>query len=120
MGIGRETFYDTARIAIMPMGFCYPGRLKNGGDAPPRPECAPLWHERFLRLMPAIELVPLVGGYAQLRYLGRGSMTAHVQAGQGGGSWPCPSLLAHHRVGGEKSLVRARKFCRASGPRWRG
>jgi uracil-DNA glycosylase len=39
----RDTFYDESRVAIVPMGFCYPGRLPNGGDAPPRPECAPLW-----------------------------------------------------------------------------
>src|SRR5271156_5398644 len=50
MGIASPAFYDTARIAIMPMGFCYPGRLPKGGDAPPRLECAPAWHERFLAL----------------------------------------------------------------------
>jgi uracil-DNA glycosylase len=84
MGIGRDVFYDSARIAIMPMGFCYPGRLPQGGDCPPRPECAPLWHERFLALMPQLELFLLVGGYAQRRYLGRGSMTAHVRAAVAG------------------------------------
>jgi uracil-DNA glycosylase len=84
MGIGRDVFYDETRIAIMPMGFCYPGRLPKGGDAPPRPECAPLWHEQFLALMPGLELVLLVGGYAQRRYLGKGSMTAHVRAGTNG------------------------------------
>lgn len=84
MGIGRERFYDGAKIAFMPMGFCYPGRLKNGGDAPPRPECAPAWHDRFLRLLPQIELLLLVGGYAQRRYLGPGSMTETVRAGSGG------------------------------------
>ncbi len=46
MDIDRDTFYDETRIAIMPMGFCYPGRFERGGDLPPRPECAPLWHER--------------------------------------------------------------------------
>lgn len=81
MGIGRDIFYDEARLAIMPMGFCYPGRLKNGGDAPPRPECAPTWHERFLALLPQLELILLVGSYAQFHYLGKGTMTAHVQAG---------------------------------------
>lgn len=84
MGIGRDVFYDAARVAIMPMGFCYPGRLPQGGDCPPRPECAPLWHERFLALMPQLELFLLVGGYAQRRYLGRGSMTAHVRAAAAG------------------------------------
>jgi uracil-DNA glycosylase len=69
LAVDRDTFYDTRRIAIMPMGFCYPGRDKNGGDAPPRPECAPAWHKRLLRLMPKIELVLLVGSYAQAHYL---------------------------------------------------
>jgi uracil-DNA glycosylase len=66
------------RIAIVPMGFCYPGRLPNGGDAPPRRECAPLWHERLIGLMLNIELTLLVGSYAQAHVLGRGAMTAHV------------------------------------------
>ncbi len=79
MGLSPAQFYDVSRIAIMPMGFCYPGRLRNGGDAPPRPECAPLWHERFLALMPRIELTILIGGYAQARYLGPGTMTQRVR-----------------------------------------
>lgn len=90
MGMSRDAFYDASKIAIMPMGFCYPGRLPQGGDCPPRPECAPLWHERFLALMPQLELVLLVGGYAQNRYLGKGSMTAHVQAGRRGRYLPLP------------------------------
>ena len=68
--VDRETFYDAGRIAIMPMGFCYPGRLPRGGDAPPRPECAPAWHDRLLVRLPELELTLLVGGYAQRRYLG--------------------------------------------------
>jgi uracil-DNA glycosylase len=80
MGIGPEQFYDVTRIAIMPMGFCYPGRFPKGGDLPPREECAPAWHEKFLRLMPQIEMVMLVGSYAQRRYLGPGSVTDHVRA----------------------------------------
>jgi uracil-DNA glycosylase len=69
MQIGRERFYDPARIAILPMGLCYPGRLPNGGDAPPRPECAPHWHPKLVPLLPQIELVLLVGSYAQAYYL---------------------------------------------------
>ncbi len=57
----RDAFYDESRVAIVPMGFCYPGRLPNGGDAPPRPECAPLWQDRLLALMPDIRLTLLVG-----------------------------------------------------------
>ena len=55
------------------MGLCYPGRLPNGGDAPPRPECAPLWHTRLIDRMPRIRLTLLVGGYAQSYVLGRGA-----------------------------------------------
>ena len=75
----RATFYDETRIAIVPMGFCYPGRLPNGGDAPPRPECAPLWRDRLVALMPEIRLTLLVGSYALAHVLGRGPMTDHVR-----------------------------------------
>ncbi|WP_020594474.1 uracil-DNA glycosylase family protein [Kiloniella laminariae] len=72
MGLGAETFYDENLIAIMPMGLCYPGRLDKGGDAPPRPECAPLWHEKVKTFLPEIRLTLLVGQYAQGYYLGAG------------------------------------------------
>jgi uracil-DNA glycosylase len=80
LNMDRGLFYDASRIAIVPMGFCYPGRLPQGGDAPPRPECAPRWHSALLALMPDIRLTLLVGGYAQARYLGKGAMTEHVRA----------------------------------------
>ena len=67
MGVSPGLFYDTHHIAIMPMGFCYPG-TGAAGDLPPRPECAPLWHERVLAQLPDIRLTLLVGGYAQKRY----------------------------------------------------
>jgi len=70
LAIDRKRFYDPTRIAIVPMGFCYPGRDKNGGDRPPRPECAPAWHERLWAQLPNIELVILAGAYAQRHYLG--------------------------------------------------
>lgn len=69
--IDREAFYDAARVAIVPMGFCYPGRLDRGGDLPPRKECAPQWHERVLAALPGVTLTLLVGSYAQAYYLGR-------------------------------------------------
>src|SRR5690349_2951521 len=81
LGLDRDTFYDESRIAIVPMGFCYPGVDRNGGDAPPRPECAPLWNDRLRALLPRVELTVLAGGYGQARYLGtrRGaSMTETV------------------------------------------
>lgn len=67
MGVPPALFYDTAHVAIMPMGFCYPG-TGAAGDLPPRPECAPLWHERILAQLPEIRLTLLVGSYAQKRY----------------------------------------------------
>jgi len=79
LAMDRDTFYDESRIAILPMGFCYPGRLPNGGDAPPRPECAPLWRNRMLAAMPSIRLTLLVGSYAQVHALGRGPMTERVR-----------------------------------------
>lgn len=69
LGIDRSAFYDAARVAIMPMGFCYPGRAQRGGDRPPRPECAPRWHGRLRALLPEISLTLLVGGYAVRAYL---------------------------------------------------
>lgn len=79
MDVSKEQFYDGSKVAIMPMGFCYPGRLAAGGDKPPRPECAPAWHDKFLSLMPDIKLTLLIGGYAQARYLGAEPMTENVR-----------------------------------------
>ena len=83
LGVDKEPFYDPRRFAIVPMGFCYPGKGKSG-DLPPRRECAPQWHPPLLSLMPGLELVLLVGQYAQQHYLEnrRESLTATVQAWQ--------------------------------------
>jgi uracil-DNA glycosylase len=83
LGMEREAFYDEARIAILPMGLCYPGRGPNGGDLPPRPECAPLWHPVLRPLFAEVRLTLLVGMYAQAWYLkGRNgrTLTATVAA----------------------------------------
>ncbi|MGB0697185.1 MAG: uracil-DNA glycosylase family protein [Rhodospirillaceae bacterium] len=83
MGISRDAFYDHSKIGILPTGFCYPGRLEKGGDAPPRPECAPLWQARFLAAMPQVETILLVGSYAQAFHLGKTrqkTMTETVRA----------------------------------------
>ena len=83
LAVDTDTFYDEGRIAIMPMGFCYPGVDKNGGDAPPRPECAPLWHEQLCQHLPNIKLTLLIGIYAQAYYLGprrKKTMTETVKA----------------------------------------
>lgn len=70
MGVDGNVFYDESRIAIVPMGYCYPGRGK-GGDLPPRRECAQLWLELLLGKLPHIELTLLIGQYAQRHFLGR-------------------------------------------------
>ncbi len=72
--LAPQQFYDESHVAIVPMGFCYPGRGKSG-DLPPPPDCAPLWHARLLKHMPQVELVLLVGSYAQNHYLGRSAAT---------------------------------------------
>ena len=66
-----DTFYDETKIAIMPIGFCYPGTMENGGDYPPRKECAPMWHPPLLDALPNVELTLLIGSYAQAYYLGK-------------------------------------------------
>lgn len=68
LNVSDEDFYDDSKFAIMPMGFCYPGKGKSG-DLPPRPECAPQWHQVLLEKMPNTELVILIGMYAQNYYL---------------------------------------------------
>lgn len=80
LGMTREAFYDGSRIAIVPAGFCYPGRLPNGGDAPPRPECAPRWHPLLLPLLGSVRLSLLVGFHAQALYFSRGSVARTVAA----------------------------------------
>lgn len=70
MGITPEIFYDETKVAQMPMGFCYPGKGKTG-DLPPRPECAPLWHNPLLERLKKIELTILIGQYSQRHYLGK-------------------------------------------------
>jgi len=69
LNLSKDQLYDANRIAMMPMGFCYPGKLDKGGDKPPRPECAPHWHDRLRAAMPDIQLTLLIGSYAQTYYL---------------------------------------------------
>jgi uracil-DNA glycosylase len=70
MGVTADEFYDEARVAIVPMGFCFPGQDAKGSDLPPRRECAALWHRRLFAALPGIELVLAVGSYAQDFHLG--------------------------------------------------
>jgi len=81
MGINTALFYDPTKIAILPMGFCYPG-IGTSGDLPPRPECAIEWRVQLLKLLPALELTLVIGQYAldwHLREAQKGSLTATVQ-----------------------------------------
>ncbi len=82
MDVTRDEFYDTARIAIVPMGFCFPGLDAKGGDLPPRPECAPLWRNRVFEHLTDLDLVLLIGAYAQRWHLGAsraGTLTETVR-----------------------------------------
>jgi uracil-DNA glycosylase len=79
MGVSTDQFYDASRIAIVPMGLCYPGRARSG-DAPPRPECAPLWRGRLLAQMPGLRMTLLVGSHALAGALGPGAMTDRVRS----------------------------------------
>ena len=82
LAVDRATFYDRRRIAIVPQGFCYPGKA-GGGDLPPRPECAATWHDRLLAQLPNVELVVAAGRYAQDFHLGarnRKTLTETVRA----------------------------------------
>lgn len=78
MGVSDDEFYDSTRIAIVPLGLCYPGRGASG-DAPPRPECAPLWRNRIMAQLRELRLTLLVGSHAQIERLGRGAMTDRVR-----------------------------------------
>lgn len=81
LGVDRETFYDRARFAIAPMGFCFPGYDSQGHDLPPRRECAPHWRQTVMDAMPQVELILAIGQYAQAWHLGsqrRKTMTETV------------------------------------------
>jgi len=84
MGLSQEIFYDADKIAILPMGLCYPGKGRSG-DLPPRQECAPLWRQRALDTMPNIQLTVLIGNYALDWHLGdskKSNLTKTVSAWQ--------------------------------------
>lgn len=82
LGIDKEVFYDADKVALIPMGFCYPGKGKSG-DLPPRQECAPQWHHLLLSQMRSVKLTLLIGQYAQSHYLGermKSNLTETVSA----------------------------------------
>jgi len=94
LGMEREQFYDADRIAILPMGFCYPGTGKSG-DLPPRPECAAAWREQLLAQMNQLELTLVIGQYALAYHLpeSKGSVTEAVKAWQD--HWPTILPMPH-------------------------
>ena len=69
LGLDEATFYDASRVAIVPMGLCFPGQDHRGADLPPRGECAATWHDRLFAAMPQIELILVIGRYAQAYHL---------------------------------------------------
>jgi uracil-DNA glycosylase len=85
MDVDKSSFYDDGKIAIVPMGFCYPGKFDKGGDLPPRSECAQTWHGKLLPLLANVKMTLLAGMYAQAYILGskrKKNLTATVQAWQ--------------------------------------
>lgn len=94
MGVSSETFYDSKQIAILPMGFCFPGTGKSG-DLPPRPECAPAWRSELLEHLSHLQLTLVIGRFAQVHHLSAGakSVTDMVKAWRS--SWPNVVPLPH-------------------------
>lgn len=93
LGIGRETFYDRDRVAVVPMGFCFPGHDSKGGDLPPPPVCATTWRAEVLAALPKVRLRILVGGAAIGWHLGKGPVEARVRdwrAARAAGYWVLP------------------------------
>lgn len=95
MAVDRATFYDERRIAVVPMGFCFPGQDANGGDLPPRRECAAAWHDTLMQTLQRIELILAIGLYAQRWHLRRLGLDQHLR----------PSLS--ETVGGWRSILAA-------------
>jgi uracil-DNA glycosylase len=82
LGLDEARFYDPGRIAIVPMGACFPGLDRHGGDLPPRRECAPLWRRPLFDALPNLELILVIGLYAQAWHLGpeaKGGLTRTVE-----------------------------------------
>jgi uracil-DNA glycosylase len=118
LGVSRETFYDPRQIAILPMGFCYPGTGRSG-DLPPRAECAPLWRERLLHGLKHISLTIVIGQYA-LAYHLPGSTASLTETVEGWREhWPAIVPLPHPSPRNNIWLSRNRWFERDLVPRLR-
>ena len=119
LGIGEDIFYNSEIVAVAAMGFCFPGLDAKGGDLPPRRECAQLWRKRLFALLPDLELVLLVGQYAQRWHLGPriigkslsetvGELARHLSVDRSSASHAhAPSLMAEQRLAQAQSVVRS-------------
>lgn len=94
LGLSRETFYDPRQVAILPMGFCFPGTGRSG-DLPPRPECAPAWRDALLARLPAIEFTLAIGRYAQVWHLPAGGKPLTEVVRDWRAHWPHAVALPH-------------------------
>lgn len=94
LGIDAATFYDPQRVAILPMGFCYPGSGKSG-DLPPRPECAPAWRDKLLRQLPNLKLTLVIGQYAQAYHLPAADQSVTAAVAGWRDYWPATVPLPH-------------------------
>jgi len=110
MAVTENEFYDKKRISIIPMGFCFPGLNSKGGDLPPRLECSRLWHTRLLALMPKLDLILLVGVYAQKYHLGKAAKPSLTETVR---NWR--EYLGETRLDG----VEGRKYLPLPHPSWR-
>ena len=102
LGLDRETFYDASRVAILPMGFCYPGTGKSG-DLPPRPECAVAWREKILRELSAVKLTLIIGQYAMAWHLGSRAKATLTETVHGWREfspqlWPMPHPSSRNNI----------------------
>ena len=94
LGLSRETFYNPRQVAILPMGFCFPG-MGRSGDLPPRPECAPAWRDALLARLPAIEFTLAIGRYAQVWHLPAGGKPLTEVVRDWRAHWPHAVALPH-------------------------
>ncbi|MFL6592303.1 MAG: uracil-DNA glycosylase family protein [Luteimonas sp.] len=124
--LDEATFFDARRVAIVPMGFCYPGKASSG-DAPPRPECRQAWHPRLLPLLPDVRLTLLVGHHAQAYFLGGGRKTTSgdtVRAWREYCRTTCPCRIPVRATSRGSCAIRGsnptccRRFARACATAW--
>lgn len=94
MGVSKDTFYNAKEIAILPMGFCYPGTGKSG-DLPPRAECAIAWRDRLLKQLPQLQLTLVIGKYAQAYHLSQNRLSLRDTVKAGKDYWPSIVPLPH-------------------------